>query len=50
MMTNIDFELARDRQDTLRREAETNRVARRTRRSAGRQVGSGHRARSRNGA
>jgi hypothetical protein len=33
-MTNIDFELARDRQATLRREADANRLARRARRRA----------------
>ena len=47
-MTNIDFELARDRQATLRREADDNRLARRARLSTGRPVGSGRWARSRN--
>jgi hypothetical protein len=35
-MTNIDFELALDRQAALRREAELNRLGRRASRSDGR--------------
>ena len=46
-MTNLDFELARDRQATLRREAADNRLARRARLSAGRPTGSGRWGRSR---